>query len=108
MNWQEIFEKAFSILEFFLGKFNWWQKLKEIIRDVIITVEEAHKLQETEEWDKRSKAIEKIIEYLENLGIKFPFSTFILKVAVGILVDSLVQTLNHFFGHDWIKYIPEI
>lgn len=112
MKWVKIFEQAWSFMKFLFDDPNdpndFWSKLENAVRDGVILIEETYKLHEGEDWDKRSKAIEVIMGYLEKIGVKFPFSNFILPILIGMLIDALVETLNAVFGKDWIKNIPDL
>ncbi len=110
--WKEIIEKAWSFLKFIFddpeNDQDWWTKFENIVMTAIGTVEATAELQGSEGWDKRSKAIEFVLNASKAVGLNFKLPVWLQKMLIGLAIDALVNFLNEKFGHDWLGKLPEL
>lgn len=79
-----------------------WAKLYELIA-------RAEEFYYSEEGQKRKQwVLDETMKWMEETLKPSPIQRFILKFAVGILIDALVKSINDTLGHDWVSKAREV
>lgn len=110
---KEKINTVWNLLDLFLGGLKWWRILKDVVIKVIKLVEAADREKKEENEgntpgsEKKTEAVEKILETAKALGIKVPDKPWFVGLLC-LIIDTVIFILNLILGKDWLDNFEDV